>query len=271
VCHRLFAINVLLHDTVLVDANGRQHIECALVARIDTVEHQAHDNLLPRWAAFVPELRLLQADDIAYVLHHPVQRARRKRLVLVVICDGNQQLRMSVVHRRAKIVPIFEGEVVGIAGRGRVSQMCKLFTAALQVVPIFGLHCILDCRWDWVVCTQHCTLNKLDLARRVPLQASHLCSWPTGRLSFPPCLSTARLAPLVWTRRARRLSVAWVFECGGAVPTVVVLIVGLHMAVVRANVRLLETIARRLVHAWGVASTHRVVKGALELTVGVGM
>ena len=34
-----FSVNILLHDTVLVDTNGCEEIKRALVARVDTVEN----------------------------------------------------------------------------------------------------------------------------------------------------------------------------------------------------------------------------------------
>lgn len=43
-----------------------------------------------------------------------------ERLIFVIIGDGDQQLSMSVVHRRAKVITVVECEFVGIASRGSV-------------------------------------------------------------------------------------------------------------------------------------------------------
>lgn len=120
VCSSLLAVNVLLHDAVLVDTDGCEQVEGALVAGIDTVEDQADDNLLPGGPALVPELGLLQVDNVADILHDTVQGACCQDLVFVVVGDGNEQLGVSVVHGRAQIVAVLECEVIGIAGCGRV-------------------------------------------------------------------------------------------------------------------------------------------------------
>jgi hypothetical protein len=116
----LVSVNVLLHDTILVYTDSREQVERALVAGVDTVEDEAHDNLLPSRAALVPELGLLQVDNVADVLHDTVQSAGGEDLVFVVVGDGDEQLRVAVVHGRAQIVAVLEGEVVGVARRGRV-------------------------------------------------------------------------------------------------------------------------------------------------------
>lgn len=52
----LLAVDVTLHDTILVNADGGKQVESALVARVDTIEDETDDNLLPRGATLVPEL-----------------------------------------------------------------------------------------------------------------------------------------------------------------------------------------------------------------------
>jgi hypothetical protein len=116
----LVSVDILLHDTVLVNTDGGEQVESALVARVDTVEDQAHNNLLPGWATLVPELGFLQVDNVADVLHDTVQSTGGKNLVFIVVGDGNEQLCVTVVHGRTQIVAILEGEVVGVACRGRV-------------------------------------------------------------------------------------------------------------------------------------------------------
>jgi len=118
VSDRLDTVNILLHDTILVDADGGKQIQCALVTGVDAVEDEADDNLLPRWATLVPKLGLLEVDDVADVLHNTVQGTGSEDLVFVVVGDGDEQLRVTVVHGRAQIVAILQGEVVGVA-RGR--------------------------------------------------------------------------------------------------------------------------------------------------------
>lgn len=120
----LLAVNILLHDSILIDTNRRKDIQRLLVAGINTVKDEANDDLLPRWATLVPELRALQVDNIADVLHHTVQRARGEDLVFVVIGDGDQQFSVAVVHSRTQIVAVLERELVGVAGRSSVYACC---------------------------------------------------------------------------------------------------------------------------------------------------
>lgn len=118
--HGFFAVDITLHDTILVDTDGRQDIQRILVARIDTVEHQGHDDLLPSGTTLVPELRFFEVHNITNVLHDTVQSTRRQLLILVIVCNGDQQLSVAVIHRRSKIVTIVKGEIVGITGRSSV-------------------------------------------------------------------------------------------------------------------------------------------------------
>ncbi len=123
VSNGLLSVDILLHDTILIDTDGGQEVKGALVAGVDTVENKADDNLLPSRATLVPELGLLQVDNVANVLHDTVQRSGSQHLVFVVVCNGDEQLGMAVVHGWAQIVAILEGEVVGIAGCSRVWQL----------------------------------------------------------------------------------------------------------------------------------------------------
>lgn len=114
-----FPVHVTLHDTILVDTNGGQHVEDVLVARVDTVKDQADDDLLPGGTSFVPEFGLFEVDDFADVLHDTVQGTGRQGLVFVVVGDGDQQFSVPVVHGRPQVVTVVQGELVGIAsGRG---------------------------------------------------------------------------------------------------------------------------------------------------------
>ena len=96
----LISVDIFLHDTVLVNTDGGEQVESALVARVDTVENEAHDNLLPSRTTLVPELRLLQVDNVADVLHDTVQGTGGENLVFVVVGDGDEQLGVAVVHGR---------------------------------------------------------------------------------------------------------------------------------------------------------------------------
>ena len=125
VSNRLVSVNVLLHDTVLVDTDSREQIKGALVAGVDTVENQAHDNLLPSWTTLVPKLGLFEVDNVADVLHDTVQGTGSKNLVFVVVGNGNEQLSVTVVHGRTQIVTVLESEVVGVTCRSGVWQLSE--------------------------------------------------------------------------------------------------------------------------------------------------
>lgn len=114
--NRLFPVDVALHDTILVDANRGEDIQSVLVTRIDTVEDQTDDNLLPCGPTLVPELGFLQVDNVTDVLHDTVQGSSGQHLVFIVVGNGNEQLCVTVVHGRSKVVSIVQGEFVGIAG-----------------------------------------------------------------------------------------------------------------------------------------------------------
>ena len=93
----LVSVDILLHDTVLVNTDGGEQVESALVARVDTVENQADNDLLPGWASLVPELGLLQVDDVADVLHDTVHCSGEVNLVLVVHGNSDEQLRLPLI------------------------------------------------------------------------------------------------------------------------------------------------------------------------------
>lgn len=123
----LLSIDVTLHDTILVDTNGSQHIQRILVAGIDTVKDQADDNLLPGGTTFVPELRLFDVDNLTDVLHDTVEGTGGEGLVFVIVGDGDEQLGMTVVHGGTEVVAIVQGELVGITGGRGVYQLLVLF------------------------------------------------------------------------------------------------------------------------------------------------
>ena len=97
----LLSIDIALHDTILVDTNGSEQVEGALVARIDTVKNKADDNFLPSRATLVPELGFLQVHNVADILHDTVKSTGSEHLVFVVVRDGNEQFGVAVVHSRS--------------------------------------------------------------------------------------------------------------------------------------------------------------------------
>lgn len=86
--HSLFAINISLHDSVLVDTNGRQHIKRFLITRINPIEDQTHDDFLPRWTTLVPKFRFFEIDNVTNILHDSVQGTCSQDFVFVIVGDG---------------------------------------------------------------------------------------------------------------------------------------------------------------------------------------
>ncbi len=167
----IVSVNVLLDHTVLVDADCGQHVEHALVHLFNAVENQANDNLLPGRATPIPKGRLLQVYNVPDVLHDAVQRSRQQDLVFVVVCNGNQELGVAVVHAGAQVVAILEGEIVGVAGSGRVAHLEEFLVVAF-LIAVTRLHSVPDGARDGVVDAQDGALNKLDLSGRVALEAT---------------------------------------------------------------------------------------------------
>ncbi len=119
-CGSFLSVNVTLHDAILVDTDRSEKIEGALVTRIDTVKDQADDNLLPSRTALIPELGLLQVDDVADVLHDTVKGSSSENFVFVIIRDSNEKLGVPVVHGWPKVVTVLQGELVRIARRSGI-------------------------------------------------------------------------------------------------------------------------------------------------------
>lgn len=187
----LAAIHVLLHYPILINSDRGEHVEGVLVAGLDPIKHQAHDYLLPGRASLVPEFRLFQIDDIAHILHDAVQRAGGQHLILIVVGDGNEQLGVAVIDGRAQIIPVPQGELVGVAGgrgvwdmsvemhRGRrqgglqpTSHMGEFLREGLLRLAVLGLDGILDRTRHGVVDAQHGALHQVDLAGAIAAQAA---------------------------------------------------------------------------------------------------
>ena len=92
------------------------------LSTINVFLHQA-DNLLPSRTSFVPELRLLDVDNVANVLHHTVEGSGEEDLVLVVVGDGDEKLGVPVVDCRTKIVSVPQGEFIRIASSSRIYML----------------------------------------------------------------------------------------------------------------------------------------------------
>lgn len=125
----LLAVNILLHHTILVDANSREDVQSVFVARINAVKHQTHNDFLPGRSTFVPKLGFLQIDNIADVLHDPMKRPRCEHLVFVIIGNSDTKLRMTIIDRRAEIVTILQGEFVGVTSS---SSVCGTLVELLE-------------------------------------------------------------------------------------------------------------------------------------------
>ncbi len=82
------------------------------------------------------------------------------------------------------------------------AHVCEFLAAAFEVIAVFGLNGILDGRGHGVVSGQDGALHELDLTGHAALEAASCSCSTTGLLALSPGLGGARLAPLVWGRRA---------------------------------------------------------------------
>ena len=134
---RFLVIYLTLHDAVLVHTHGGEHIECFLVAWVNPVKDKRDDHALPArvtvvhvWVPFGP-----LAAHVAYVEHDTVHRSREQIAVLVVVCQGNQDVsRPLVLVPRPDTPAIFEHKVVWIARHSRVPHVRELFGRALLAI-----------------------------------------------------------------------------------------------------------------------------------------
>src|SRR2546429_165487 len=133
VCNSLCTVDIFLHHAILVDTNRSKNIQSVFVARIDTVEDQAHNNFLPSWATPVPELGFFEVDNITNILHDAMKSTGGELLVFVIVSDSNKHLGVSVVHCWSKIVTILQRELVRIASRS--SLLILLVSSPLIRLP----------------------------------------------------------------------------------------------------------------------------------------
>ncbi|KAI6774575.1 hypothetical protein HG531_001424 [Fusarium graminearum] len=142
------AVNVLFENAILIDTNSGEHVKDILVDFIETIKYKTHHDFLPGWTSLVPELGSLQVHNVLDVLH----------------CDCDEELGVTVVHSRAEVETVAQGEVVRVAGSSCVAHLCEFLLHAPRTVAIPGLDGILDGAGDWVVDTEDGALYKLDLA-----------------------------------------------------------------------------------------------------------
>lgn len=181
----VFAINVLLDDTILVDTNGSEKVQRVLVGLLNTIENDADDNFLPCWTTLVPEGGLLEVDNVADVLHNTVECSSHQNLVLVVVRNGDEELGMSVIHPRSQVVSVLEGEVIWITSGSCVTHLHELLVAAFNVT-VSRLDGILDGARHGVINAQNGTLNKLDLPCIEALEPTSLACGSLRELSLHP-------------------------------------------------------------------------------------
>lgn len=105
-CHGLFSINIMLHYSILIYADCGQDIKSVLIAGTNTIENKTDNDLLPRRSSFVPELCLLQIDNISNILHNSMKSSSSKNFIFVVIGNGNEYLCMSIEHGSPQIISI---------------------------------------------------------------------------------------------------------------------------------------------------------------------
>lgn len=104
--HRILAIHLFLHHTILIDAHSGQNVKDSLVHGLETINNERDSDLLPARVALLgvppPIFRSLGLADVANIKpvesplarvaewlsekhrHDTVQSPRIKRLVLVI-------------------------------------------------------------------------------------------------------------------------------------------------------------------------------------------
>lgn len=84
-------------------------------------------------------------NNIQDVLLGFIKLPGQKDHVFVVVGDGDQQFRVSVVHSGAKVVSFFQGEIIRAAGGDSAFHGGEFFKLALvRTVKILGLNGILN-------------------------------------------------------------------------------------------------------------------------------
>lgn len=128
----LSTVNIMFHDSVLVDSNSREKVEGVFVARFDPIEDKTDNDLLPCWTSLVPEFGFLQVHNVSNVLHDAVQGSGRENFILIVVGNRNEHLGMAIIHGRAEVVSMLQSKFVGVAGRRRICP--RLHFPLFQVI-----------------------------------------------------------------------------------------------------------------------------------------
>ena len=114
----ILAVDLLLHHTILVDADRGENVEHGLVHRLETIDNQSDGNLLPSGNTFLrrpaPVLGLFRFADITDVEHDAVKRTRIQGLVLVIRGDSDEQLRLTVVQLGPETVSVGLRKVIRV-------------------------------------------------------------------------------------------------------------------------------------------------------------
>lgn len=158
----ILAIDLLLRNAVLVDAQAGKHGPRPGVDLGTSVADHAHDDLLPRLLA--PRLAVGPRAHVFNVLEHTDQGPGEEELILVVHRDGDKELRVSrlgkefLTQREALVV-----EIRGIARRSRVAHMRKLVACRWLRVR----HLVQELRGDWAV-EHKVAVEQLDLFDGLP-------------------------------------------------------------------------------------------------------
>lgn len=76
------------------------------------------------------------------------------------------------------------------------SHVGEFLAAALEIIAILSLDCVLDGAGHWVVCAKNGALNELDLTGHASLEAAP--STAARLLPLSPGLGGARLTPCIW-------------------------------------------------------------------------
>lgn len=136
--NRLSAIDIMFHHTILVDPDRREKVQCVFITRLYPVEYKTDNNFLPCWAPFIPELGLLQVDNVSYVLHDAMQGPGCEYFILVVVCNGNEHLRVPIIHGRAEVVSMLQSEFV------RITCGCRIYAkwpiSISEVIRVVAAH-----------------------------------------------------------------------------------------------------------------------------------
>jgi hypothetical protein len=176
----VLAVNLLLHDTILVHANCCQNIQHALVHFVKPVHNKGHSDLLPvgetLLSVFAPERGGLGLADITDVHHNAVESTGVESLVLVVRGDCNEELSLAVVELGAKRPAVLGSEIVRVACRRGVPHVREL---SRVVRTVDGLGCIADCSRDGVLCDE-VAVGELDFADDTLLVCVALAASPLG-------------------------------------------------------------------------------------------